>query len=68
MRSSQIHRNVKSTIPMVKRDSEMVAVAAVLISVTYLEACSEWAGWAAAEDALRDPRRASLSYTLSRPH
>jgi hypothetical protein len=52
-------------ITMERRDSEMVVVAAVPTSATYLEACSEWVEWAAVGN-LKAPRKASLSYTQSR--
>ena len=67
MRCSLIHRNVKSTITMERRDSEKVVVAAVLTSVTFLEVCSGCLEWAV-EGNLKAPRKASLSYTQSRPH
>jgi hypothetical protein len=66
MKYSLTHRNVKSMITMERRDSEKVVVAAVPTSATYLEACSECPEWVAVGN-LKAPRKASLSYTQSRP-
>lgn len=68
MKCFLIHRNAKSMIPMEKRDSEKAGVAVVPTSATYLEACSEeWVEWVVVAD-LKDPRKGSLSFTLSKQH
>jgi len=52
---------------MEKRDSEKVVVAAVPTSATFLEECSGCLEWVV-EGNLKAPRKASLSFTQSRPH